>query len=89
MRSREIRYSKDFEDCVASLGGWRAVDEALEPIMDGLEKNPYGFKMIENDFVKVRYAHTLHCGTVPALVVAFTIDEERNVTLEWCDENPA
>lgn len=87
MRSRSIRYSADFENCVADLGGWRAVDEALEPIIDGLRLNPYGFKKIEDDLVSVRYALTERCGVVPALIVAFTIDEDRNVTLEWCDEN--
>ena len=89
MRSRSIRYSADFEDCVARLGGWRAVDEALEPIIDGLRLEPYGFPRVENDHVSIRYAHTDRCGAVPALVVAFTIDEDRNVTLEWCDEIPA
>jgi len=85
VRSRSIRYSHDFEEFVVALGGWRVVDEALEPIIEGLRLNPYGFDLIENDLVSFRYARTEPCGTVPALTVVFLIDEDRNVSLEWCE----
>jgi hypothetical protein len=59
-----------FAKCVAELGGYRAIDEALEAIIDGLTNNPYGFTLIENDFCKIRYARTGAIqGYIPALIV--------------------
>jgi hypothetical protein len=67
-------------------GGYRAIYRALETIIEALARNPYGFPLIENDWVKIRYAKTTMIeGYVPPLVVAFRIDEQANVILEWCE----
>ena len=87
MRSRSIIASGEFERCVSDLGGWRAVDPALEPIIEGLRSNPYGYKKVENDHVSFRYAYTKATRRVPAMIVVFTIDMEKNVVLQWCEEN--
>lgn len=64
------------------------VDEALEPILDGLRRNPYGFKKFENDYTSFRYAKTNALpGKLGALTMIFTIDEEKNVVLQWYDED--
>lgn len=84
---RQIIWSAEFSEGVSRLGGARAVDAALEPIIDGLSRNPYGFDKIENDWTSFRYIRTKPIGdTVPALIIAFTIDTNKNVVLEWIDE---
>jgi hypothetical protein len=83
---REIIEGGYFAQCVEELGGYRAVDLALETIMEALMQNPYGFPLIENDWCKVRYARTTMIeGYIAPLVVAFTIDENNNVVLEWVE----
>ena len=75
-----------FAECVARLGGYRAIDRALETVIEALARNPYGFPLVENDWVKIRYAKTTMIeGYIPPLVVAFRIDEQANVILEWCE----
>ena len=75
-----------FAECVESLGGYRAVDLALETIVEALMQNPYGFPLIENDWCKIRYARTKMIeGYIPPLLVAFTISESNDVTLEWAE----
>jgi len=59
----------------------------MEPIIDALVRNPYGFPTVENDFVRFRYAITKRIGAnpphagVPPLVVIFTIDDDGTVRL--------
>lgn len=84
---RSIIASQAFEAAVAALGGYRAIDEALEPIIDGLMRNPYGFEKFENDFTSFRYARTKSTGWVAPMVVIYRIDEERNVVLEHIEED--
>ena len=85
---RQIIWSAEFAAQVEKAGGARLVDEALSPIIDGLMRNPYGFHKYENDFTSFRYAKTeaLH-GKLGALTIIFTIDEEKNVVLQWYDED--
>ena len=76
-----------FAECVARLGGYRAVDLALETVVEALARNPYGFPLIENDWVRIRYAKTTMIeGYIPPLIVAFTIDANGDVVLEWAEE---
>jgi hypothetical protein len=83
---RKIVESKYFELCVERLGSYRAIDLALETVIDALTNNPYGFELVENDWVRIRYARTTMIeGYIPALVVAFTINDDNDVVLEWID----
>jgi hypothetical protein len=83
---RNIIEGTYFPECVARLGGYRAIDLALETIVEALARNPYGFPLIENDWVKIRYARTTMIeGYIPPLIVAFTIDSQGNVVLEWAE----
>jgi hypothetical protein len=84
---RQIIYSNQFDTAVEKLGGYRAIDEALDMILDGLYRNPYGFHKFESDFISFRYAITKETGWVPALVVIFTIAENGDVTLEDIEEH--
>lgn len=85
---RSIIWSEDFSQQVERAGGPRLVDEALEPILDGLAHNPYGFLKHESDFTSFYYARTIALpGKLGALTVVFTIDSRKNVVLEWLDED--
>jgi hypothetical protein len=84
---REIIESDEFRAAVRKLGGHRAIDDALEPIIEALYLNPYGFEFFQNDWVTFRFAHTKPLEFVPALVVIFTIDDNGNVILEHVEES--
>lgn len=73
---------KSFEDAVEKLGGYRAVDFALAPVVDALSRNPYGFRYFKNKFVSFRYAITKPIDCLPSLVVTFTIQEDGTVCLK-------
>lgn len=75
-----------FAECVEKLGGYRAIDLALETIVEALMQNPFGLPAIENDWCRIRYARTKMIeGYIPPLVVAFRITEDNNVVLEWAE----
>jgi len=83
---RSIIEGDEFSKFVDQLGGYRVIDEALDPILEALANNPYGFPLVENDYVRVRYVTTRSIeGRIPALIIAFTIDEKHDVILEWID----
>ena len=83
---RLIIEGPNFAECVERLGGYRAVDLAIETIIEGLQLNPFGFPLIENDWCRIRYAKTKMIeGYIPPLIVAFIITEENDVILEWAD----
>jgi hypothetical protein len=85
-RGRQIIYAIGFDGDVEVLGGYRMVDAALDTIIDGLYRNPYGFQKFENDFISFRYAITASTAEMPELVVTFTIDKNGDVTLEHIEE---
>jgi hypothetical protein len=83
---RQIIEGDYFAECVERLGGYRAIDLALETIVEALRQNPYGFPFIENDWCKIRYARTKMIeGYIPPLVVAFAITDDNDVVLEWAE----
>jgi len=83
---RAIIEGPHFAECVARLGGYRAVDLALETVIEALSRNPYAFPLVQNDWCSFRYARTKMIeGYMPALVVAFVIDHDDNVILQWVD----
>jgi hypothetical protein len=85
-RGRQIIYAIDFDRGVEALGGYRMIDVALDTIIDGLYRNPYGFAKFENDFISFRYAIIAGTSDVPELVVTFTIGANGDVTLEHIEE---
>ena len=83
---RNIIEGEQFALSVERLGGYRAIDRALETIIEALVRNPYGFPLIENDWVRIRYARTTMIERyIAPLLVAFTIDDQGNVVLQWAD----
>jgi hypothetical protein len=78
---RKIIFSLACDASVMRLGGYRAVDRVLDGILDALARNPYGFKLVESDWFRCRYAITRPVGGVPGLVWYFTIKRD-SVTIE-------
>jgi len=83
---RSIISTHEFDLQVEALGGAKALDEALSPLMEALATNPYGFRRFENDFTSFRYALTKETTLTPAMAIVFTIDENKNVVLERIEE---
>lgn len=83
---RTIVYSPEFEICVAGLSGYRIIDPALEVVIDGLRRNPFGFEKFESDVFSFRYARTAPMHGIPPLYVIFTIEADRTVTLVHVEE---
>lgn len=86
--ARQIIYSKEFDAAVEILGGYRAIDRVLEAVIDGLDRNPYGFNKFENDFISFRYAITKPSDDAPSLIVVFIVNDAKDVILEHIEENP-
>jgi len=59
----------------------------MEPILDALYRNPWGFECIENDWVRVRFAITKPTEAVPALIIVFRIDPDNHVILLHAEES--
>ncbi len=79
---------EDFPECVQRLGGYRAINRALESIMDGLMRKPEGFPSFQNEFVKLRYAKTKAIDDeIPPLIFIFTIEPDGDVVLQWVEED--
>ena len=68
-RGRQIIYSINFDHGVEALGGYRMVDVALDTIIDGLYRNPYGFQKFESDYTSFRYAITASTSEMPELAL--------------------
>jgi hypothetical protein len=86
MPSRKVAFDHSFEEAIAKFGGYRQVDEPLRPLVDALARNPYAFKVVENDFIRCRYAITKPVGSVPALCVMFRIEENGDVGIYDAEE---
>lgn len=84
---RGIKYDPAFDMAVERLGGYLLVDEALEPILDGLYRNPWGFRCIENDWIRIRYVITKPTEALPALLVTFRIEADNDVTMLHAEES--
>jgi hypothetical protein len=82
MHGRKIISDQLFDREVERLGGFEKIDRALQPIIDALYANPYGFRVIQDDwFPLCRYAVTKPFDDLPGLIVTFTIEEDRTVVL--------
>ncbi|HVX79822.1 MAG TPA: hypothetical protein VHB23_00485 [Devosiaceae bacterium] len=85
---RNIISSPAFDAAVELLGGYRAIDAAMAPVIEALASNPYGFPLFESDQFSFRWLITHEIAWVPPLVIVFRIDEDKNVILEHVEEAP-
>lgn len=79
---RTVIFSAQFDKCVEELGGYRALDVVLDPVVDGLGRNPWSFEKFETDHFSFRWARTKKRGDIPPLFVIFEINEDRTITLQ-------
>jgi hypothetical protein len=90
MAGHPIRSSHEFDRQVEELGGYEKLDQVLDPIVDGLYVDPYGYAVLENDWISLcRYARTIPQNDLPAFIVLFVIEEDGSVELReiWPDED--
>jgi hypothetical protein len=64
------------------LGGYNALDIALEPIYEGLRRFPYGFNLEDLGEFSFRYAKTIKIGGIAPLIVVFSIEQGKTVLLK-------
>lgn len=86
MSGHNIVEDASFAAAVNKIGGYEKVDLALSTIMDGLTRNPFGYKEVSNSVMTFRYAVTKRMYTVPPLVVVFAIDAKGTVHLAHVEE---
>jgi hypothetical protein len=72
-----------------ALRNWAATAQLISPwsrlLMD-YSKSHTDFLALKNDWVRIRYARTnMIEGYIPALLIAFIIDENNNVVLQWAE----
>lgn len=89
---RNIIEEQSYTDSVATLGGERLVDLALNAIMDGLCNKPEGFDLVPSH-EPIRIAKTdrieRNCGSIiPALRLWFVIENDENIRLLYVEETP-
>lgn len=90
MAGRRVRSSHEFDCQVEGLGGYEKLDLVLNPVVDGLYSDPYGYTIIQDDWIPLcRYARTIPQGDLPAFIVLFVIEEGGGVELReiWPDED--
>jgi hypothetical protein len=83
----KVYFSPDFDAAAMSLGSIAKIDAVLAPFIDALQRNPYAFRLIENEWVRCRYGVTKPVGDVPALLVTFTIDDDGDVIMRYVEEH--
>jgi hypothetical protein len=86
MSGHNIVEDAAFKAAVIKVGGYEKVDLALSTIMDGLTRNPFGYREVRNQVMSFRYAVTKRIGAVPPLVVMFAIDAKGAVHLADIEE---
>jgi hypothetical protein len=90
MAGRRIRSSREFDRQIETLGGYEKLDLVLDPIVDGVYIDPYGYTVIQDDWTPLcRYARTIPVDDLPAFIVLFVIEEDGGVELReiWPDED--
>jgi hypothetical protein len=89
-QGRRVYSSAEFDQQIAALGGYENLDFVLNPVIDGLYDDPYGYYLIQEDLIPLRrYAHTIPQDGLPSFVVTFVIQEDGTVELceIWPDED--
>jgi len=84
---RRILFSAECEVAAGRIGGFHRIDESLTAgIYDALNRNPYGFPMLESDWFSARVIATKPFRSTPALVWLFVIDENKDVVITHVEE---
>jgi hypothetical protein len=85
-RGRRIFFSKNCDDAAKAVGGYERIDDSLIPIFDALERNPYGFPVVESDWFSARVIVTKPFLNTPSLVWTFYIEPNGDVVLDHVEE---
>ena len=81
-----VIYTPEFDASTIPLGGIAAVQAVIAPLVDVLERDPYVYALQTFSWgASFRYATTVAVGDMPALIVAYTIDADGDVLMEFVD----
>lgn len=84
--NREIFFSPNCDEAADKIGGYQRLDDSLIPVLDALEKNPYGFPKNESDWYSYRAIITKPFQKCPSLLWIFYIETSGNVVLDHVEE---
>ena len=79
---RRIVWSHDCDAAAERLGGYRRIDDALIPVLDALQRNPYGTRRVDIDWCSIRYITTDQYKDIPPLVWLFYIEPDGTVVID-------
>jgi hypothetical protein len=88
MSGRNIRYDPECDKAAELLGGYQAIDGALDVYWDALIREPKGFPIVECAWGSVRYIHTRAMGDVPELMWYFVIESNGDVIVTYVERYP-
>lgn len=84
---RRILFAEECDAAAAMLGGYENIDDALtSAIYDALDRNPYGFPIVESDWFSARYIVTKPFRTTRALLWVFVIEGNGDVVIRHVEE---
>jgi hypothetical protein len=79
---RSIVWSHNCDAAAEQLGGYGRIDDALIPVIDALQRNPYGTRRVDIDWCSTRFITTDAFKDVPALVRLFYIEPNGTVVID-------
>jgi hypothetical protein len=79
---RNIFFSENCNAAAEAVGGYQRIDVSLIPILDALERNPYGFPKVESDWFSARYIVTKPFEGSPALIWLFFVEANGDVVID-------
>jgi hypothetical protein len=87
LQSASSPFSKACDLAAEKLGGYKRIDDAVDPLWDALLHNPLGFENVETGlWFSARFATTKPFGRVPALAWIVLVDEDGDVTIDHVEE---
>lgn len=80
-------FAQECNGAAAALGGYERIDGALTSgIYDALDRNPWGFPIVESDWYSARYIVTKPFGNTSALVWVFIIQSDGDIEIKHVEE---
>lgn len=84
---RSILFDDECNLSAEALGGYASIDESLTSgIYDALDRNPWGFPVVESDWFSARYIVTKPFRNTGALLWVFVIQTNGDVVIKHVEE---
>ncbi len=83
---RRIVFSENCNAAAQKVGGYEKIDYSLLPVFEALERNHYGFPLVESDWFSCRFIVTKPFLSAPPLVWLFYVEPSGTVVLDYVEE---